>query len=404
MKPILIFLCILTTTASLSGQSLDSLVQLAMENNRQLDAFQYQLTAAEANIERQKAWAPPQLQMAYGLLPVETRVGPQALRLGAQQQLPWPGHLRAKTALASSDTQLLKAEEDLTQIEIAFRVKTLYYAIYNLIRKKEVLDDFEVVFTEIRGDRLRKMESDRASYSDVLLAERSIEEIDSEREQLNYRKEAIMHTLAYWIGREEIDELHFADEFEEEIPNFIQWGEAELNYPTVSRIEFNRQKVVHKKEVNQWARKPQFTLGVDYIINRERTAVDIPDNGKNALMPRVGISLPFFSREYRYTDQILKAELLTLDRYKEDETSKIRSEIETAQSRWHEAHTRYRSTLRQIETTEEILELIEWEIGSGKSSFFDYWKIKGDLLRYELQLLEIREAMQTQKFTIEKFK
>nr|MBS0038254.1 TolC family protein [Saprospiraceae bacterium] len=404
MKSFLFFLIILITAATLSGQSLDSLVQLALENNKQLESFQYRLTAAELNTGRESAWDPPQLQAGYGLLPVETRVGPQVLRLGAQQQLPWPGHLRAKTKVASSDQQILGAEEELTEIEIAYRVKNLYYGLFNLTRKNELLDNFDQIYKEIREDRLRRMESDRASYSEVLLAERSIEEIRSKKEQLFHQREAMQHALAYWLGLENIESLNFEDNFREEVPNFIHPVEPEIHYPTVTRIDLTRQKISHQKEVNQWAKRPQITLGLDYIINTKRTDVEFPDNGKNAFMPRVGISLPFFSKKYRHTDQILEAELQTLERYKEDELIKIRSEIESAQSRWHEAHTRLQSIRKQIEITEEILEIVEWEIGSEQASFYDYWKIKGDLLGYELQLLEIREAMQTQKFIIEKFR
>lgn len=382
---------------------MDSLIQLAFDNQNLLQVWDYEILASEFNQEKQDSWLNPQFSAGYGLMPVETRVGPQVFRFGGRQQIPWSGYVDAKQRSIAAETESIGAQKALTKSEIAFQIRNIYYSLYILEKEEEYFEEFKVLFEEIRINQLNQLESGKAAYSDVLLAERSLASIENKISRVAYREEVLKSEMAYWIGKDEAVEIVITDDFEEEVPNFVQEPDLE-QYPSVTKYRAMEEKLNLDRNVNKWEKYPTLTVGLDYIINNKRSNVEISDNGRNALMPMIGISLPFISQRNRLVDQQLKAKMAAVDFRKRDEVQKIKTELDMAKHRWQEAFLDWKFFLHQISSTREIAESLEWQIASDKSSFMDYWSLQRELLDFHLQLLRAQERMQRQKFIVEKYK
>ena len=86
-----------------------------MENNLEVRALQLEYEAALQRAPQVSQLPDPEVGLGIFALPVETRLGPQWVRLGATQMFPWKGKLQAREdvvlAMARADYERIKARQ-----------------------------------------------------------------------------------------------------------------------------------------------------------------------------------------------------------------------------------------------------------------------------------------------------
>ena len=87
----LIIIFILFFAYNAKGQSLNDYYTIAAENNPELKAKYKEFEAAMQKIPQVSSLPDPNLSMGYFISPVETRLGPQNVRLSLSQMFPWFG-------------------------------------------------------------------------------------------------------------------------------------------------------------------------------------------------------------------------------------------------------------------------------------------------------------------------
>jgi outer membrane protein TolC len=405
MKKISIIISLIASScASLTAQSMEYFIEQGVHQHPEVQKWSYWEKAKESEVEEVKAWPAPDLQFGYGLFPVETRVGPQIFKAGISQAIKWPGLQNAKGNVVETELQITEAKKQLSKKEITYRIKLQYLNLYMINERREYLDTFHSVYEEIRTDRIRQMEGGiMGHYSDVLLTERGLEEIERRIEQLEYKWKSDVKELAYWAGLEELDTVEFESRFEVFNP-FKRMEDVEFeNYPSLESLEIAQERAEHQIELNEWSSYPQVMVGVDYLVNAARQDVEIPDNGRDALMPRVGLTLPFLSSKYSHAEEKFKAQKLAYESEKRDESRKIDQKIYKAQRKQEEAYTEYDMYSELVRKTEEIIDLTQAQIGAEHSQFSQFWDYQKDIVNYRLKQLDALEELYQQEFIIEKY-
>ncbi len=80
----------------LNAQSLDSLLQLVVENNTQLKSIELEYESVMEKENQVNQLPNPQLGVGVPALRPETRLGPQMMMVSASQIFPWFGTLKSK--------------------------------------------------------------------------------------------------------------------------------------------------------------------------------------------------------------------------------------------------------------------------------------------------------------------
>ena len=101
----LMTLIIILSSLSLWGQSVDDLIELALQYNPGLKAMQLEYQSAMQKKDQVTDYPDPSLSLGIGVLPIETRLGAQILRLGVAQPIPWKGLLKGRS-------EVMKAQAD----------------------------------------------------------------------------------------------------------------------------------------------------------------------------------------------------------------------------------------------------------------------------------------------------
>jgi len=255
---------------------------------------------------------------------------------------------------------------------------------------------------EVIDEQLRQIESGRARSSNVLLAERELIQVEQNINQLKNQRQAIYSELAYWIGSDNVDTIAVENEFDERSPNWLTEQAEFAEHPALIKVDTDIETLKFQQELNYWNNLPQIHIGLDYIINKARSDVEIPDNGKNALMPAISFNVPIFNNRKKIGDQKLEVSMRAKEEQKRDRYNRLNSELSASQAKWKEAMDDYDSFMEQLELTEEIVEQLAWQISIGQSGFIDYWNYQLEILRFELELVGALEKMQRQNYAIDK--
>lgn len=386
------------------AQSMEYFIERGTSSHPEIQKWTHWEDAVESEIGEVKAWPGPEIQMGYGLVPVETRVGPQIFRAGISQGIVWPGLKNAKAEVVEAQLKITNAKRELSEKEIALNIKNQYLRLYMINKEREYLRAYYDVYEELRSDRIRQMEGGQGHYSDVLLTERGLHEIELKIEQIQFQWQAKVKELSYWAGIQDLDTVELQTTFSPFAPEKEIVDESRYtNYPSIESLETEREKVNNQISLNQWSSYPQLMVGVDYIVNAARPDVEIPGNGRDAIMPKIGLTLPFFSSKYSNAEEKLKAQSLAYEAEKSDELSWISQEIYAARKKQEEAFSKFEMYKNLIAKTEEIIDLIQAQIGADHTRFAQFWDYQNEILRYRLKQLDELEVLYRQKFIIEKY-
>ncbi len=174
-----------------NAQSLDSLLQLVVENNPTLKSLQleYEAEAAKANQVSQL----PNLEFGAGIpvLRPETRLGSQVVLLSASQMFPWFGTLKSKENVVISMSKAKYEMVSATKLNLFSRVKVAYYQLYFLIEKERIITEYLDIYHTIESVTLAKVESGQSTAADVFRIQIKIQEFENELQMIQNNKIAL---------------------------------------------------------------------------------------------------------------------------------------------------------------------------------------------------------------------
>lgn len=184
--------------------------------------------------------------------------------------------------------------------------------------------------------------------------------------------------------------------------------EKEAIYKTLlaqnPRLEQLRQEALVYENQVELAEKmglPSFTLGASYTSIADRNGVEMPDNGKDAILfPQVGIRVPIYRKKYKamQKEALLEKEAVVLRQ--ENLENQLLTELEEAYRDLLEARRRVALYRRLTSLAEESFALLQEEFSTGKNSFEEVLRMERQLLNYRLELAQARTDLNNQVYNI----
>lgn len=374
----LISILFLLTSVALKAQSLEEFQRMAVEQNPGLKAKYKEFEAALQKVPQVKSLPDPTFSFGYFISPVETRVGPQRARLSLSQMFPWFGTLKAQGDVAAMKVEVIHQQLLDMQNAIRFEVSKSYFPLAALqqlmdIQKAnlELLESWKKLATS-------KFENGKIGLSDVLRIDISINEMETERQILEDKRKPLSIALNRLLNRPDSTGIQtvYSNETNELPLMEANWS----NHPRI--LELNKQ--IETKELeNKTIQKlglPKIGAGIDYVITGSRSDMNSSENGKNAFMPTISMSLPIFRKKYSAA-------------VKENEY-KIESYQQNIQAVENELITNYENILYEAEREIKLLTLYATQIKEMKkildlmtTTFSNSGEDLDELLRIQIQLL-----------------
>ncbi|MGB1000218.1 MAG: TolC family protein [Flavobacteriales bacterium] len=332
----------------IAQEQLEYYVNIALNSHPELKSNQLKTERLEEQKKEQLALKNTQVSFGYFAQSPETRLGPQQLKLGVKQALPWFGTQKRKADLANANVNLSKVEQNIKRKEIRLEVSLLYTEIIALNKTRLQLNEELDYLNQSLKLIERNLETGLNSALDLIKKQISKQDLEQKIE---------INTLEFQLAKRQFNLLLSPDkstnlsDSEFETFDFQNFGLniKKLNQNSdIQLIEKQIEKVNELEKLNQKSKFAQFTLGLDYVLVNQRPD-QIPQNGRDILMPNIGFSVPILNKSYNSKS---KQNELAIEEFEFQKQTKL-LKLETA---LNQTVTKREKALKTIETLDKHLE------------------------------------------------
>ncbi len=381
------WICFFLVSGLLNAQDLPTYIREAQENNPELQAFELRYRIAEE--KTQEADRIPATEISAGVFvsEPETRTGAQKARFSVRQMLPWFGTLSTREEYATSLAESEYMEYLIAKRRLTLQVTQLYYNLYALKAKQEVLDENIALLETYEQLALTSVEVNQASAVDVLRLQIRQNELQQQWEMLQQEYLAERAAFNGLLNREAGSEVAVLTgvtlpEMDPDTGDSLQ-----LN-PELLRYDKLYESVTRAEMLNQKDGAPTLGFGLDYIPVAARPGLDFSDNGKDILMPMVSLNIPIFNNRFDSRTKQNELRQQELETLKQERLNVLETALARAKASRNNARIRYRTqenNLKQARDAEQIL-LRNYE--TGTIDFSDVLEVQELQLKFQVDQVE----------------
>jgi outer membrane protein TolC len=297
IKKILFLIFLLLTPGFIFGQSLDSLINRAIEVSPKLKMLQAKSDAAASRIDQNSNLPDPTLTLGLANLPVNsfsfTQEPMTGKVVGLSQGIPFPGKLGAVADVAGKDVDIIQQEIIDARNEIIKDVKQNYYELSYIRKVISIENESKKLLNEISKVVRTKYEVSTASQQNLLKVELGLTNITDKIVDLKSKEASIEASLNAQllltddnkIVAEEFADLSFQKYSTDELDSLAVQNRAYLK-----GFQIAQEKAALQENLAKYDHYPNFSLSVQYAQRDEIAKTNTPLTDFFTVM--VGITLP----------------------------------------------------------------------------------------------------------------
>ncbi len=388
----------------LAQVQLDEYMQVAGENNPELKAAFNDYMAAMEQVPQVGALPDPTVAFGIFLEPVETRLGAQRFNTSVSQMFPWFGTLSSKKDVA---TQMAKAQYEEfvdTKLNLYKDVGITYDELYYLDKAIKITKENLDLLASFKEMARVNFEGGRTGFVNVLRVEMEEQELKDHLLLLEDRKLPLKANFAQLLNTDLPQDIAFPDSLWRE--ELFYDKEAVLdsvrqNSPRLKKLAYQRNAFENQEEVARKMGLPSFNLGVNYINISPRTDMDLPDNGKDALVfPQVGVSIPLYRGKYKAMRREANLKKEAVEFRKENTENQLTTQVEMMFQEYQDALRRIKLNRNLADISERSLDLLQTEFSNGEQDFEELLRMERKVLNYRLEEAKARVDLNNTVYNI----
>jgi len=378
-----LFLTLFSTVSS--AQTLQSYQQIAAENNPDLKASYLEFEAAMQRVNQVSILEDPRLSFGYFISPIETRVGPQRAKVSLSQMFPWFGTLKAKENRANYLAQAKYQSFINDRNKLFWELSNAYYPLYEVQQHVGLLGENLEILTTYKRLATSSFENNRGAMADVIRVDILIENAATELMILKNQIAPLQVQFNTFLNRSDSIPVVISDLTElPPLENDYRKDSLLPENPQIKSLNFQQKALKENELLAKKSALPQFGVGLDYAFIGERSNVSIRDNGKDAFMPMISVSLPIFRQ--RYSSAIKEAQLnqQAIEYRKEAIENKLVSNYESATFNLNKARDLIALYDVQIIKTKQLIQLLYSSYSNSAKDFEEVLRMQQHLLKYQM--------------------
>ena len=378
---ILIFM--VASYLQVKAQILDSLFQIAAQNNPTLKAKYADFQASMQRIDQNKALADPNLSFGYFISPIETKNGSQIAKIGLSQMFPWFGSLQKQSQITQLEADAKYLQFVFAKNELLYQLKTTYYPIIQINTELDLLSNQLDIVKSYEQITTKAFENGQKSMVDVLRVNVEIEQIETQIDILNKKKSHQLKQLKILLNSNEFDFPQINTK--QNIKQLISPSKLDSSFKSHPLIAAYSKQIEASQVQQNLAKKqglPNFGIGVDYIIIDHNSSSN--NNGKDALMPMLNLSLPINRQKIKAIQQEAHFKEQALHHYQEAYTNHLLSQYETALYELDEAWQNLQLAQKQIEKNKQINRLLLVAYSQSNQSFEEVLQSQKTIIKQQI--------------------
>ncbi len=402
MKRMRCILCLslISVIPYIRAQDLQAYIREAEANNPQIQAFEAQYNIAKEKVNEMNTLPNTTFGIGYFVSEPETRTGAQRARFSVNQMLPWFGTITAREDYASSLAEAEYLDIAIAKRELALSVARSYYELYAIRASQGILDVNIKLLATYEALALRSVEVGQASAVDVLRLQIRQNELRQQKrilQKADLAEQALFNNLRNQkesLAVEVVSELLLP-----ELDPILSAERLELN-PQLLKYDRLYESVLESEALNQKESGPDLGIGLDYVPVSERTDLDLPDTGKDVVMPMVSVSIPIFNNRYRSVtvqNELKKEEL----RYqKQDRYNTLKTALARATSSRDQARISYDTQEKNLRQARDAEAILSKSYETGTIDFRDILDLQELQLKFQIEQIQAAKTYYVQSSII----
>jgi len=383
-------LIVIFTSIITHSQSLLDYVNMAKNNNALLKVATNEVALENERMNEVANYENTNFSFGAFALTPETRVGSQLFKVGVSQKLPWFGEFKAKKETVKALTSIKEQEVLLSERNLSYQVKERYYELYKKQQITDIYKENKEILSTYENMALAALSNDRASISDVIRIRVQKNELHSKMFQNINSLEALYKNFNRLLQRDVALAINVVDTLS--VLDILFQNKGITSHPSISKIKNKYAVYEAKEQVLALDKRPKISIGLDYILIEKRADVNVLQNGKDVLMPKIALSIPIFNKKYQSQEKQLVIQKERINYELENQTYQLEMALETAVLSVDNAIL---NVVASQKNKEEIQRAINVDLKAYETGILNYDKIlRLQLQKIKYQLMEL-EAIKT---------
>ncbi len=372
------------------AQSLAELLQIAVKNDPQLKAQMYEYQAALEKTAQVGVLPEPEFAMGVFLLPVETRVGPQRVRMSASQMLPWMGSLDAQKDAVNEQAKVKLQQVAVSQNQLLYNIKTLYYELYEMQKRVNILEENTAILQTFEQLALIKFEAGMSSMVNVIRTQMEMKKLQNDIASIKDKMAVKTIKINRHLYRNLTDEIVIPKELPTpQLPqlkeNLIAAIAAEN--PSLQMLQMQQAAIEKRKTASAFSSKPTFGVGLEYAMVTKRNDMDVAKNGRDILMPKASVKIPLYKAKYQAQIKEQDYQLLAVQEKENYLQHQLLAALEQAYIEYEEAQKRIILYQEQIVLAKTGLDILVTDYSTAGKDFEDVLQMQEQIIAYKIAIV-----------------
>lgn len=292
----------LAVADQVTPDSVDALIQTAMDQNPRLIRLHQQYKAASARSKYVDKLPDPKLGANFFGNPIETAAGSQRANLHLSQKLPWFGRLDVEKRRADYEALAVRAEFIAEQLRVTAAVRAGWYRLYVIDKQIEITRANQELLKSLIDVANARIATSNASQGDVLLGTLELSQLEERLLAFHKQRRAVEIEVNRQLGRSVDTPI--------QAPAELNVGVTELTAGAIHQITLNNQPEIEAArlrtqatkqgiEVARLKRRPEMMVSASYFFTDDnRPPSSVVDVGEDPWAIGVQFSLPLWREKY----------------------------------------------------------------------------------------------------------
>ncbi len=381
-------LCALCFVFSAQSQELETLIDVALNNNPEIQKFELQYKRASEKVNEVNTIPNTEFGVGYFVSEPETRTGAQRFKVSAKQMLPWFGTITSRENYVSSLADAKYEDIVIAKRKLMASVSQSYYNLYANKEKQKVLTENIKLLENYETLALTSVEVGKASAVDVLRLQMRQNEMQQLKDVLHQQFLAEQTNFNKLLNRENDVTVTVVDSLMMPLESFEINSENLALHPELLKYDKLYQSIEQSELLNQKESSPMIGFGLDYINVSERPNMDFSDNGKDIIMPMVSVSIPIFNKKYKSQTRQNELEQQEITAQKQERLNTLETLLSKAINERISARISYATQTKNLKQAKDAEGILIKSYETGTIDFNDVLDIQELQLKFQMNQIE----------------
>lgn len=276
-------------------QVLSGYLEEGARNNPGVQAAFARWQAALEKVPQATAWPDPKLTFGVFVVPVETRTGPQRMKYGLSQQLPWFGKRDLKGSVAEQDAVAMQAMAAGQKLSVYRDISNAFYEYAYLGRALDAAREEGGLLEFLESVVESRYRVSGASYADLTRVQVERARIEERLVSLEEYRHPLAEQLRTLLGRPAGVDLPLPASLPQAD---IQWPDSRIletmtqTSQALAALDARVRSAQSAISLAEKERYPDLTVGVESISTDAPRMRGVVNEGKDPLALTFGINIP----------------------------------------------------------------------------------------------------------------